>query len=286
MLYLGCPMWGYKAWVGDLFPPRTPASAFLRLYSRKFNTVEGNTIFYSLPTTETIARWVQETPETFRFCPKVLRDISHTPALDVPKQTIDLFVQRMRGLGTRCGPIFMQLPPTFTPAHLPRLQAFLDSWPNDLRLAVEIRHADFFQAPHEDTLNNLLSTYNVARVMMDIRPLQTGNAKEQRELLGKERKPALPLHPVATTDFTFLRYIGHPDQAVNEPFLQEWAAQLGQWHQHGRTLYVFCHCPYEEHSPAICVEFYQQIRKQIPLPPQSWQLAKADTPIVEQGRLF
>jgi len=285
VLYLGCPMWGYKAWVGELFPPRTPASEFLRLYSRRFLTVEGNTTFYSLPSPETIARWVQETPETFSFCPKVSREISHAPRLDTQKHATSIFVERMRGLGTRLGPIFLQLPPTFTPAHLPQLQAFLDNWPRDVRLAVEIRHADFFQATHEEALNNLLKTYNVARVMMDIRPLQTGSASEQRELLAQERKPGLPLHKTTTTDFTFLRYIGHPRKEVNEPFLHEWAKQLGQWHKQEQTLYVFCHCPNEEHSPEICVEFYQQLRKQIPLPPLAWQLAKADRSI-EQPRLF
>jgi uncharacterized protein YecE (DUF72 family) len=278
-------MWGYKAWVGELFPPRTPASEFLRLYSRRFNTVEGNTVFYSLPSPETIARWAQETPETFRFCPKVSRDISHAPGLDTQQKAIRIFVERMRGLGTRLGPIFLQLPPTFTPAHLPQLQAFLDHWPEDVRLAIEIRHADFFRAEHEEALNTLLKTYNVARVMMDIRPLQTGSTKEQRELLTRERKPALPQHKTITTDFTFLRYIGHPRLEVNEPFLHEWAEQLGQWHKQDHTLYLFCHCPSEEHSPAICVEFYQQLRKQLPLPPLAWQLTKADSSI-EQGRLF
>jgi uncharacterized protein YecE (DUF72 family) len=121
--------------------------------------------------------------------------------------------------------------------------------------------------------------------MMDIRPLQTGAAREQQELLARERKPGLPLHKTMTTDFTFLRYIGHPRMEVNEPFLREWAEQLGQWYKQEHTLYVFCHCPYEEHSPEICVEFYQQLRKQISLPPLSWQLARANRSI-EQARLF
>ena len=57
--YLGCPMWGYKAWVGtDFFPAKTPASDFLRLYSRRLTCVEGNTTFYALPSEETVARWV------------------------------------------------------------------------------------------------------------------------------------------------------------------------------------------------------------------------------------
>ncbi len=43
MLYIGSPAWGYKEWVGNFFPARTPASDFLRLYSRRLNCVEGNT---------------------------------------------------------------------------------------------------------------------------------------------------------------------------------------------------------------------------------------------------
>ncbi|HEX3643114.1 MAG TPA: DUF72 domain-containing protein, partial [Ktedonobacteraceae bacterium] len=101
MFYIGCPMWGYKEWVGSgkLFPPRTSASDFLRLYSRKLTTVEGNTIFYALPSAETIARWVQDTPPTFRFCPKVLRSISHAQDLAAQKEETSVFIERMRGFG-------------------------------------------------------------------------------------------------------------------------------------------------------------------------------------------
>ncbi len=82
MFYIGCPMWGYKEWVGSFFPARTPASDFLRLYSRRMSAVEGNTTFYALPSVATVSRWRQETPETFRFCHKVSRDISHAARLD------------------------------------------------------------------------------------------------------------------------------------------------------------------------------------------------------------
>ena len=73
MFYIGCPMWGYKEWVGEFFPPRTPQSEFLRLYSRRLTTVEGNTTFYATPNAETVARWRVETPSTFRFCFKIPR---------------------------------------------------------------------------------------------------------------------------------------------------------------------------------------------------------------------
>lgn len=48
--YLGCPGWGLKSWVGRLFPPGTKHTDFLARYAEEFNTVEGNTTFYALPT--------------------------------------------------------------------------------------------------------------------------------------------------------------------------------------------------------------------------------------------
>ncbi|MBV9230684.1 MAG: DUF72 domain-containing protein, partial [Chloroflexi bacterium] len=182
MFYIGCPMWGYKEWVGRFFPARTPASEFLRLYGQRLTTVEGNTTFYALPSIETIARWSRETPATFRLCPKISRDISHAPRLDANKDKTLLFIERMRGLGVRLGPIFLQLPPAFAPAQLPQLQSFLDFWPTDVRLAVEVRHPDFYTEQQGATLNTLLSQYRVARVMMDTRPIRTGSAKEQQVL--------------------------------------------------------------------------------------------------------
>ena len=285
MLYIGCPMWGYKEWVGKLFPARTLAKDFLRLYSRRLTTVEGNTTFYALPSAETVMHWARETPETFRFCPKISRTISHAMRLDEKKSETLLFVERMRGLGTRLGPIFLQLPPSFAPAQLSQLEAFLSFWPSDVRLAVEVRHAAFFTEPHTTALNTLLRQYNAARVIMDTRPIRVGNAEEQQVLQARERKPDLPLEIVTTTDFAFVRYIGHPRMEVNEAFLDSWAQQCGQWLTQRLTLYVFCHCPFEEHSPEICAELYRRVRALAPLPQLPWQAEKTGG-VPEQTRLF
>ena len=44
--YIGCAVWAYKEWIGDLFPPGNKSAELLRLYSRRLTTVEGNTTFY------------------------------------------------------------------------------------------------------------------------------------------------------------------------------------------------------------------------------------------------
>ena len=285
MFYTGCPMWANKEWVGNFFSSHTPSSDFLRLYSRKLNAVEGNTVFYALPSSETIARWRQETPPTFRFCPKVSRSISHGAQLGNNRNETLLFIDRMRELRPRLGPIFLQLPPSFGPDHLPQLEAFLNSWPTDLHLAVEVRHSDFYTEQHALQLNTLLSQYKAARVMMDTRPIRTGSTEEQQVLQARERKPNLPLQVAVTTDFTLLRYIGHPRMEVNDPLLDTWAQQVGQWLKQGITVYVFCHCPYEVHSPEICAALYQRVSALVPLPPLSWQRETNDTDI-QQQRLF
>ncbi len=284
MFYIGSPLWSNKEWVGNFFPPHTQQSDFLRLYSRRLSTVEGNTTFYAIPSVETIARWRQETPPEFRFCPKISRDISHAPQLDCSTKETQFFTQRMRGLGERLGPMFLQLPPSFAPAHLTQLQAFLDFWPQDLRLAVEVRHAAFFTEPDTSTLNTLLHQYNVARVIMDSRPIRIGSTKEQQILQARERKPSLPVELTTTADFAFVRYIGHPRMEVNRPLLKTWAQQMGQWLKQGMTLYVFCHCPYEVHSPEICQALHQEVSSFVPLPALPGQADQPDQP--EQARLF
>ena len=283
MLYIGGPIWGSKTWVGNFFPLHTPASEFLRLYSRRLLTVEGNMAFYALPSEALITRWSQETPSTFRFCPKVSRDISHAARLDETQAETLVFVERMRGFGDRLGPMFLQLPPAFAPAHLPRLQAFLDFWPSDVRLAVEVRHPQFYSEHQAALLNTLLGRYQAARVMMDTRPLRTGTTEERTMLEARERKPDLPLQVTVTTDFAFLRYIGHPALTVNEPFLDEWAQQLGQWLKQGKTLFVFCHCPDEVQTPGLCAALYQRVQAIVPLPPLPWQ---SEPPTIKQMTLF
>jgi uncharacterized protein YecE (DUF72 family) len=247
--------------------------------------VEGNTVFYALPSAETVARWKHETPETFRFCPKVSRSISHAASLVTSRDATLELVDRMQGLGSRLGTLFLQLPPSFGYTYLSQLEEYLNSWPRDVRLAVEVRHPSFFTEQHAKELNALLHHYQVGRVMMDTRPIRIGSAEEKQILHARERKPDLPLQIAVTRDFIFLRYIGHPRMEVNNTFLDTWAAQLAQWIEEGLTVYVFCHCPYEVHSPEICKALYQRVSTFVTLPPLPWESEKDGTTL-EQSRLF
>lgn len=78
---MGCSVWSHKDWVSNFFPNGSKPSDFLRLYSQRFQNVEGNTTFYALPSAETVQKWCDETPESFTFCFKIPQQISHVGAL-------------------------------------------------------------------------------------------------------------------------------------------------------------------------------------------------------------
>ncbi len=109
--------------------------------------------------------------------------------------------------------------------------------------------------------------------------------EEKQILHARERKPDLPLQIAAISDFIFLRYIGYPRMEVNTSFLDSWSWELSQWIEEGLTVYVFCHCPFEVHSPSICSTLYNKVRDLISIPPLPWHPDQPESD-PEQARLF
>src|SRR5262249_4241924 len=119
--YLGCPGWGVKTWVGRLFPTGTRPTEFLQRYARAVNTVQGHATYYALPTADVVARWRDQVPDDFRFCFKFPREVSHDRLLIDCSAELAAFLDRIAPLGAKLGTLFLQLPPRFDPALLPRL---------------------------------------------------------------------------------------------------------------------------------------------------------------------
>ena len=289
--YIGCPIWSWKGWVGNFYPEGTKPSEFLREYTRRLTTVEGNTTFYAVPAQKTLEGWIEEMPATFRFCPKVPKAISHEGKLADNIERAHEFIRIMSQLGTRLGPMFLQLPPRYSPKLLGDLQAFLAQWPPEVRLAVEVRHLDWFDSPNNETLNQLLSHHNMARVTIDTRPIRDLNGDEilagsvyQTLVEARERKPDVPVVPERTADFIFIRYIGHPEIEVNEPYLKEWSEYVISQLRQGADIYMFCHSPNNLAAPWLARKVYAQVEKQVDLPSLPWN--EIDGENYEQGELF
>ncbi|MCC5638364.1 DUF72 domain-containing protein [Nostoc sp. CHAB 5844] len=268
--FLGCAVWAYKGWVGEFYPPGTRATEFLRLYSRRLTTVEGNTTFYAVPNQETVSRWLAETPPGFEFCLKLPRDITHKGLLQPNIPAALKFLERMQLLGKRLGPMFVQLPPSYPPTLIDDLTAFLEAWPREnASIALEVRHCDWFQEPYTSQLTALLEKLGVGRVLLDSRPIYNG--EDDPQLQSERRKPKLPVQFSVTASFSLIRFISHPTLSENQQFMAEWVTQIQQWLQAGTRIYFFVHCPLEERSPQNAHHFQKLLEQSgVEVPPLPW----------------
>jgi uncharacterized protein YecE (DUF72 family) len=270
--YAGCAVWGHVPWVGDLYPKGTPQRAFLRAYGERLTAVEGNTTFHALPERATVARWAAELPDEFQFLPKLHKTISHDGDLAPKRALAEDFIDLMCTLGTRRGPFFLQLPPSYQPTQIADLTTFLDAWPREIGLAVEVRDIAWFRRDCLAQLDTTLAHFGAARVLLDTNPCYRASDNPMR---GSSRvKPDLPVHPGLTADFAFVRYIGHPAPEQNETFLAQWAARVDTWLRDGVDVYFIVHCPIEDHSPSMVRRFHQLLTARgAPVAPLPWDSA-------------
>jgi uncharacterized protein YecE (DUF72 family) len=145
---------------------RIPAEGtHLQRYAARLPAVEINSSFYRPHQRATYERWAASTPESFRFCVKVPRSITHTARLKDAQALLEPFLEQVQGLGHRLGCLLVQLPPSLR-LDLPVAEAFL----RGLRerhahggIAVEPRHATWF-TPEGDAL---LRAWQAGRVLAD-----------------------------------------------------------------------------------------------------------------------
>lgn len=275
---LGLAVWGFKGWEGDFLPVGVRAADMLRLYGKRLTVVEGNTVFYGVPSAETLQGWAGQTPEGFEFCPKFPRTISHEGLLAPHIDDALRYLDHMRShLAEKLGPMFLQLPPTYSPEEGPDLAIFLNAWRREggHPLLVEVRHADWYREAPRERLDTLLARLGMGRVVLDTRPLYAGGDDPQAS--SERKKPALPLYAAAPGTVAMVRFISHPDPARNTAYLEGWAAQVHAWLDAGKRVYFFVHCPQEEHSPQSARRFQHLLEARgAPVPPLPWSLLAAE----------
>jgi len=259
-LHLGLPFWGFEGWQGGLYTGDSRASDFLRQYGRAFNAVEGNTTFYAEPPPRTVEKWNRESPDGFRFCFKMPRTITHDAMLDRVHEEAHAFLERIAPLRDKLGPLMIQLPPNFGARELPRLEAFLEDLPRDLRYAVELRDPELArEGMPARIVDDLLDDAGVGRVIMDTRPLRDGPGDHPDIQAARHKKPNLPVREEALSDDPIVRIVFHPDPRVNERWLERWSKILAHWIRSGLTPLVFVHSPSNRESPRIARDLLARI---------------------------
>lgn len=255
-LRMGCPVWAHAPWIGNFFTSDARRIDFLSQYGSVFNTVEGNSSFYGLPSIATIQRWKDEVPDGFEFCFKFPRIVSHDLLLKHAERETVEFIGRLSPLGKNLGQFILQLPSHFEPRHLENLSIFLDSLPKEYHYSVEVRNPRFFEAGQEEIdFNHLLSEKGVDRVIFDTRALFKGNASDEDTENAQRRKPNLPVKFIATGSRPFIRFVGHPNEKITQAHLLDWVKPVMDWMEQGLTPHFFCHMPDDLLAPQLARRF-------------------------------
>lgn len=150
---VGTSGWNYSHWQHSFYPRGVKASDRLEYYASRLDTVEINATFYRLPGPGHVDRWYSQVPEGFVLAVKGSRYLTHMKRLGDHGEPLDRFIDMVRRLGEKAGPVLWQLPPDFRRDD-DRLAAFAGALPGELRHAFEFRHRDWYCEEVYDILDN------------------------------------------------------------------------------------------------------------------------------------
>jgi len=253
LLRMGLPRWGEKAFVGQLYPPKTPQKRFLEAYCQQLTAAEVNATAYQLLKPERAASWrtaAEVGQQGFQFCPKLPQSITHRKALPADERLL-VYAEAVQVLGEYHGVSLMQLPDHFSPANRGVLYRFLEAVPPELPLAIELRHTNWYtdQAACEE-LTDSLTHYGHTWVVTDT-PMR-------REMLNAR----------LTIPTLMVRYaaVGNPYDAIR---LKAWADRLVGWKAQGlANVYWFVHAPDGAYLPALIHAHSAFEAAGLPVPPR------------------
>jgi uncharacterized protein YecE (DUF72 family) len=138
--------WSYKEWSGVFYPDDLAAGVFLSFYAERYPVVEVDSTFYHSPSRKTVEGWRDRTPDSFGFSLKVPQVITHEKLLLDCRAEVRTFLTAARVLEHKLLCCVLQFGylnnKAFAglDAFLARLEPFLDAWPADVPLAVEVRN--------------------------------------------------------------------------------------------------------------------------------------------------
>jgi uncharacterized protein YecE (DUF72 family) len=161
MIHVGSAGWN----IPRAHKPRFPAQGSqLSRYAARLNAAEINTSFYRPHAPATYERWAASVPDGFRFAVKMPKVISHERGLVRCREPLERFLSEITGLGSRLGPLLLQLPPkyAFDGRRVGRFLELLRSR-HDGPVVCEPRHATWTS----EAASRLLVKFRVARVAAD-----------------------------------------------------------------------------------------------------------------------
>ncbi len=243
--HIGCAKWN-KTDLKNFYPRGTKNE--LEYYSGQFNSIELNATFYRFFPDEQFIKWKENTPDNFRFFPKVNQTISQFKRLKDTEEVVDQYTAGVRLLENKLGGVFLQMMHNFSPKDFERVVKFIEYWPKDIPLSVEFRHTDWYNdATIANELYHLFETHGIANVITD--------TAGRRDLL----------HMRLTTPNTFIRYVGANHES-DYTRLDDWIKRIKLWMDDGiDEINFFVHQNLELESPLLSTYFVRKLNKELGL---------------------
>ncbi|MGH3150313.1 MAG: DUF72 domain-containing protein [Streptosporangiaceae bacterium] len=264
-LHVGCAMWSYAPWQGRYLAGSLSPRERLRAYATWCNAVEGNTTFYATPALATVRSWAEQTAPDFRFILKLPKAITHERRLADAAEPLRAFLAAIEPLGPRAHALWIQLPPSFSPADLGVLGGFLRRLPPEYRSCVEVRHRAFFADPRwEQQLEQTLGDVGAEWVTFDTTVLFGSLPVTDAEREAWTKKPRVPRRSRALSAYPVVRYIGRDDAAQTVAGWQPWLDVVAGWLREGSSPTVFIHTPDNVDAPELARRFHDEVRALVP----------------------
>ncbi len=258
-------MWSHAPWQGRFLPASLAPRDRLRAYATWCNAVEGNTTFYATPARDTVSSWAGQTDPDFRFILKLPRPITHEHRLADVDDLIGAFLSAIEPLGQRAHTIWIQLPPSFSPAGLGALAGFLSRLPRTYRYCVEVRHRAFFEDPRAARqLERVLGYVSAEWATFDTTVLFGSPPQSDAERDAWTKKPRLPRRARALTRYPVVRYLGRDDPDLTAAGWRHWLDVMADWLREGRSPTMFIHTPDNADALELARRFHGAMRARLP----------------------
>lgn len=239
---IGCAKWN-KTDLKGFYPKGTKDE--LTYYSTQFNSIELNATFYSMPSPEQVLTWKDKTPADFKFFPKIPNTVSHFRRLLNITDVVTQFATSVLNFDEKLGMVFLQLHDNFKPKDEERLEKFIQDWPKEVPLAIELRNNEWFS--DEEIFNktmDLFEKYNITNIIVD-----TAGRRDM-------------LHMRLTTPTAFIRYVGANAES-DYTRLDDWLERIKLWKKEGlKNLCFFVHQNIEKASPLLSAYFIEEMNKE------------------------
>ena len=209
--------------------------------------------------------WAEQTTPDFRFILKLPKTITHEHRLADVDDPLRAFLSAIQPLGERAHALWIQLPPSFSPAGLGTLAGFLRRLPHQYRYCVEVRHRAFFEDPRSgQQLERALGDAGAEWVTFDTTVLFESPPASDAEREAWTKKPRLPHRSRALTSYPVVRYIGRDDAARTVAGWQHWLDAVAGWLREGRSPTVFIHTPDNVDALELARRFHDDVRARVP----------------------